>query len=186
MGNELRRRSDRIERTMVLVLLVLFLVGAPLLTWWAARASYLSDVRAQEWEKHHVFRVEGVLVTEPEVLGAGDSRTVPARAARATWSAPDGTPRSGIVQVSPQARRGDRVPVWVDDRGVLRGPPPQRHPVGQALLIAGAVLLCLAALLAGCRAIGRALLDRQRARAWQREWREVGPQWSRSSGASDA
>jgi hypothetical protein len=48
----------------------------------------------------------------------------------------------------------------------------------------GMILVLLVLFLAG--AIGRALLDRHRARAWQREWREVGPQWSRSSGASDA
>jgi hypothetical protein len=179
MGNELRRRSDRVERGMILVLLVLSLIGAPLLAWWAGRSSYLADVRALEWERDHVFRVEAVLVTEPEMLGMSDSRTVAPRAARATWQAPDGTPRSGIVQVSRTDRRGDRIPVWVDDRGVLRAPPLERHPVGQAVVVAGAVLLCLAAALAGLSAIARALLNRQRERAWQREWLEVGPQWSR-------
>ena len=179
MGNALRRRSDRIERGMVQVLLVLFVVGAPLLGWWAARASYTADIRALEWERQHVFRVEAVLVSEPEMLGASDSRTVAPRAARATWSAPDGTPRSGIVQVPKDARLADRMPIWVDGRGTLRTPPLDRHPAGQAAVVAGAVVLCLAVATVGLRAIGRALLDRHRERAWQREWLEVGPQWSR-------
>lgn len=186
MGNVLRRRSDRVERAMIATLLVLFLAGAPLLAWWAGRTSYQADIRGLEWERTHIFQVEAVLVSEPEMLGGSDSRTVAPRAARATWPAPDGTPRHGIVQVAEDARLGDRVPVWVDDRGVLRVPPLERHPVGQAVVVAGAVLLCMAAALVGICAVGRALLDRHRARAWQREWREVGPQWSRSSGASDA
>ncbi|MFC7528662.1 hypothetical protein [Actinoplanes sp. GCM10030250] len=179
MGNPLRRRSDRIESAMMLTLLLLFLLAGPLLGWWAARSSYLTDRQAQEWERIHVHRTEAQLTGEPETLGMGESRTVAPRAARATWQAPDGTPRTGIVQVTTTAKSGDRIVIWVDDRGVLRGAPQVRDPVPQAVLVAAAVLLCLAAALTGIRAIGRTLLDRRRDLAWQHEWQQVGPEWSR-------
>jgi hypothetical protein len=182
MTNPLRRRSDRIESGMMMTLILLFVVAGPLLGWWAGRAGYLAEKRAGEWERDHVHRVEAVLVADPETLGVSASRTTPPRAARATWVAPDGTPRSGIVPVVSAARRGDKIPIWVDDRGAQRPAPLDRDPAAQAFLAAGAVLLGVAAALAGIRAIGRAVLDRRRAAAWQREWQRVGPEWSRDRG----
>ena len=164
---------------MTLTLVLLFVLAGPLLGWWAARSSYLADRQAEQWERNHVHQVEAVLIAAPETLGMGESRTETPRAARASWTAPDGTPRTGIVQVSTLARQGDKTSVWVDDRGALRGPPMERDPFAQALLVALAVMLCAAAALAGLRAIGRALLDRRRDQDWQSEWAEVGPQWSK-------
>ncbi|MBB2941285.1 hypothetical protein FB565_000989 [Actinoplanes lutulentus] len=161
---------------MIFILVMVFLAGAPGLGWWAGRSSYLSDVRAEEWERTHVFAVTAQLVGEPASTPAG---TVAPRAATAHWTAPDGTPRSGLVPVEPGSRSGDTIRVWVDDRGRLRGQPMDRDPMAQALMAAAAAVLCLAGAVAGLRKIGLGLLDRHRARAWQREWLAVGPLWSK-------
>ncbi|WP_433829890.1 Rv1733c family protein [Actinoplanes sp. CA-015351] len=179
MGNPLRRRSDRIESLMVFTLVMVFLAGAPALGWWSGRSSYFSDVRAEEWERTHIFSVPAEIISEPAPLGASGPATAAPRAAQARWTGPDGGPHSGLVPVGAAARLGDTISVWVDDRGQLRGPPVDRDPVAQAVMAGVATILCLLAALAGLRRIGLVLLDRHRSRVWQREWLEVGPRWSR-------
>ncbi|TWG24135.1 hypothetical protein FHX34_102688 [Actinoplanes teichomyceticus] len=177
--NVLRRTSDRVESLLVFVLVVAFLAGAPLLAWRAGDAAYRAEARAWRWEREHVFRVDAVLVEDAATTGAWGPRTLTPLAARATWTAPDGSAHSGIVQTEERARAGSRVEVWVDDTGQLRVPPARRSPASQAILVGAAATLCLAAVLAGLHLAARGVLDRQRDRAWARQWREVGPRWSR-------
>lgn len=177
--NVLRRREDRYESLLVFVLVLGFLAGAPLVAWWAGEAGYRSDVRAREWERAHVFRVDAVLVEDAGTVGGNGLRTVAPQAARATWTAPDGSARSGIVQTDAEARAGSRIPVWVDDAGSPHVPPGRHSPGSQAVLVAVSAVLCLVAVLAAVYRGGRGLLDRRRDRAWAREWAEVGPRWSR-------
>ncbi|WIM98420.1 hypothetical protein ACTOB_002020 [Actinoplanes oblitus] len=179
--NVLRRRTDRIESLMVFVLVFSFLAGAPLLAWWAGEASYRQDLRAQQWERRHLFQVDAVLVEGASTAVAGSTRSAGPQTAKATWTAPDGTARSGVVQTGTDARTGTRVRIWVDDSGTPRMPPAERNPTSQAVLVGAAVLLCLCAALVGLHRIGRGALDRHRDRAWGREWMEVGPRWSRDS-----
>jgi hypothetical protein len=179
--NVLRRTTDRFESLLVFVLVFSFLAGAPLLAWWAGEASYRADLRAEQWERAHVFQVDAVLVENAGTLGAEGSKTAPPQAARAHWTAPDGSSRSGIVQAEGDARTGTRVPVWVDDAGNLRTEPADHSPASQAGLVGVAVTLCLAAGLVGLHRIGRGVLDRHRDRAWGQEWMDVGPRWSRDS-----
>ena len=167
--NLLRRTSDRVESLLVYLLVLTFLAGAPLLAWEAGQASYRSDLRAQQWEREHVFGVDAVLQEN------ATSDTVKAR-----WKAPDGTPQTGLVQATIGQLAGAKVPIWVDRSGVLQAPPSKHDPVAQAVTIGVAVALCLAAGFAGIHRIARAVLDRRRERAWTREWQEVGPRWNRS------
>ncbi|MDI6105256.1 hypothetical protein QLQ12_42405 [Actinoplanes sp. NEAU-A12] len=175
--NPLWRGSDRFEAGMLLSLYVLFLIGAPVLAWWLAGASYRSEVRAAEWDRRNVFRVEAVLVTGPAEM-RGPATAVPGLAT-ATWTAPDGTPRSGPVGALAGQRAGDRVTIWVNHRGDGRAEPADRSPAGRAALVAILVMGAVAAVLNGVRRIGLALLARYRDRVWGREWLEVGPRWSR-------
>lgn len=169
--NLLRRTSDRAESLLVFLLVITFLAGAPLLAWAAGEASYRSDLRAQAWEREHVFPVEAVL-----------AENAVAEFAKARWKAPDGSAKEGLVQVTAGDLAGTRVPIWVDRGGALQATPANHDPVAQAVTIGIAVALCLAAALTGLHRIARAVLDRRRDRAWTREWLEVGPRWSRDSG----
>jgi hypothetical protein len=175
--NELRRGSDRLESVMVFTLVMAFLAGAPLLGWWAGQQTYRTDLRAQRWEQEHTFEVEALLRADP-VSSAG-GRTGSMLTAQATWTAPDGSPRQGAVPVTPQDAAGARIRMWIDDRGTPRPPPPQRQPVSQGVMVGIGVVLCAAAATAGLHRIGRTVLDRRRYLAWEREWLEVGPRWSR-------
>ncbi|WP_285559560.1 Rv1733c family protein [Actinoplanes regularis] len=169
--NVLRRTSDRVESLLVFLLVLTFLAGAPLLAWRAGDASYRSDLRAQRWEQEHLFPVDAVLVENATV-----------ETAKATWNAPDGSARNGTIQVTAGGRAGSRVPIWVDRSGVQQAAPAGHNPGTQAVMVGVAVVLCLAAALAGIHRIARGVLDRRRDRAWTREWCEVGPRWSRGSG----
>jgi hypothetical protein len=174
--NALRRPVDRAESLLVFVLVFTFLAGGPALAWWAGHADYRAQLRAQQWEREHVSSVDAVLIPKPATAGTA---TVVPDTGWATWTAPDGTARSGVVPAGPGARTGDRVIIWVDENGTPRAAPARRQPATRAVLTGGAVLLCLAAGLGGLHRIGRGLLDRRRDRAWTREWLEVGPRWSR-------
>ncbi len=177
--NVLRRREDRLESLLLFVLVLAFLAAAPLLAWWAGEAGYRSDVRTRDWERRHVFQVDAVLVEDAGTVGGTGPRTAAPQAARATWTAPDGSARSGIVQTEAEARAGARIPVWVDEAGSLHVPPGRHSPATQGILVAVAAVSCLVVALAGVHRAGRGLLDRRRDRAWTREWAEVGPRWSR-------
>jgi hypothetical protein len=177
--NTLRRTSDRVESLLVFVLVFGFLAGAPLLAWSAGTASYRSDLRAQQWEQEHVSQVDAVLLENAGTGGDQDEPATAPQAARARWTAPDGSARNGIVQAVAGSRIGSRVAVWVDDAGMLRAPPVRHHPAAQALLVGALVVFGLAAALSGLHRIARGFLDRRRDRAWGQEWLEVGPLWSR-------
>ncbi len=169
--NLLRRTSDRVESLLVFLLVLTFLAGAPLLAWEAGQASYRSDLRAQQWEREHLFPVDAVLQENATV-----------DTAKARWKAPDGTLQIGLVQATVGDLAGARVPIWVDRSGALQAPPSRHDPVAQAVTIGVALALCVAAAFAGLYRIARAVLDRRRDRAWTREWLDVGPRWSRDSG----
>ncbi|WP_213011638.1 Rv1733c family protein [Paractinoplanes toevensis] len=165
--NPLRRREDRIEGWLNVVLLLLLAVVGSSLAGHAARTSYREQARVSAWERQHRFEVWAVLLSAPS----------PAAAAR--WKAPDGTPRTGALIVGPEMQTGAWVTIWVDEKGTVAAPPTRRSPVTAAVEMAVAVVLALALGLLAIRFLGRFLLDRRRMRDWQREWLEVGPRWSR-------
>jgi hypothetical protein len=164
--NPLCRDTDRIEAKCTALLMLVLLTAGPLLAVWTASATYRADVRQQEWESLHRFRVQAV------VLSVAPPRTT------ARWVAPDGRPRTGSLPVAPGTEAGASVPVWVDDGGRLAGPPTQRSPYGTAAAVATVVFGMLGLIVAGLRTALLSLLDRRRMRAWQAEWFEVEPRWS--------
>jgi hypothetical protein len=171
--NPLWRRSDRIEIVMLVGLFAAFLLGAPILAWWTAGLSYRSDQQAIAWERNNLHEVDAVLDRTPE-----SQRATP-YTAQASWKAPNGTPRSGPIAAASGEQPGDIVKIWVNNEGDVRSKPGGRNPVGKAALVAVVVVAGVAAATNGFRRLGVALLDRHRARAWQRAWSDVGPRWSR-------
>ncbi|MEV0902593.1 hypothetical protein [Actinoplanes sp. NPDC049802] len=174
-NNPLWRASDRIESGMLLGLFVLFLLGGPVLAWWAAGGVYDSAVAEALRDRRNAFQVEAELAPAAPLPGQSSTPGL----ARAQWTAPDGTRRAGDVGVLPTQRAGDKVTLWVTRSGEQRAAPSDHNPVAKAGLVAVVMIVLAAAALNGLRKIGLILLDRHRAKAWQRDWLEVGPRWSR-------
>lgn len=178
----LRRGPDKIQMWFTLVAVMVTLVAAPLVAWWAASTTYLAEVRASAWEWQHHRPVAAVLVQDaPERSHDGLAEAsypeivpVPAR-----WSGPDGAVRSGIALAAVGTRAGSMVTVWVDERGTVVRPPRRRSPTVDASVAATLAVAAVAAFVGGLRRIVVWHLDRRRLRSWEAEWLIVGPKWSR-------
>jgi hypothetical protein len=179
--NPLRRGSDRVEKRCAALLLLMLLVAGPALAWWAGRATYVEDVRVRAWESRHRFAVQAVLLEPGAPAGVPEDtgRVVAKLVARARWTAPDGSRLTGNLPVAAGVAAGTVVSIWIDEHGTLAGPPTRRIPEMEAGTVAAAVLLGVATVLAGLRAVLLAALDRHRMRTWETEWLRVEPSWSR-------
>jgi hypothetical protein len=178
--NPLRRRSDRIEAWLTLILVSMILVVAPFIAWRAAATAYEQSVRASEWNRQHRFEVTATLVADAVVVvdSVVDAGQTAETTATARWPAPDGSVRSGAVPVQPGQRAGSTVAIWTDDRGDMAGAPLRSHPAMTALTAGlftafGVVAAGLAVLL-----LVRRRLDTGRLEHWQTEWIYVEPDWS--------
>jgi hypothetical protein len=177
--NAMRPLSDRVERWLTATLLITFVVAAPPLGGWAARSVYRNELRQQVWDRQHLRRVPAVLLDDGWVPSGDAGYAAAPRQARASWTASDGTARTGTVPVAGRQSTGDRVPVWVDDRGRPSDPPAGGSPRTDATVAATTAVLGLALGLALVRWSVRRALVSYRLRAWQAEWLEVGPRWTR-------
>jgi hypothetical protein len=178
--NPLRRTTDRVEAWLTLVLVAVTLVVAPLAASRVAHEAYRDTVRAAAWESQHLFQAEAVLLQDARQGPAGDEPTpqenVPAIA---RWTDRDGIVHTGTAYTANGTRAGTTISIWIDDRGLLSGPPSRRQPRVDAAMAAILTVCGIAVGLAGIRRIMHCLLDRRRMRAWQLEWMTTGPGWSR-------
>ena len=175
--NPLRRPSDRAEAGMLAVLIMAFLVGAPvlaLIAWRVAASVTFTTVDAQHagWRQ-----VSAVLLTDAPASGYYDP-PVPA-----TWTAPDGARQQGTVYPEPGARAGAATPIWVTAAGrQMAWPMTPSQAGGQAGVIAGLVVAFWAMILWGAGLLGRHLIDARRMAALDAELRAA--QLSGPAGAS--
>jgi hypothetical protein len=177
--NAMRPLSDRVERWLTATLLITFVVAAPPVGGWAARSVYRSELRQQVWDRQHLRRVPAVLLDDGWVPAGDAGYAADPRQAKASWTAPDGTDRTGTVPVTGRQSAGDRVRIWVDDRGQLSDPPTGAAPRTDATVAATTAVLGLALGLALVRWSVRRVVVGYRLRAWQSAWLEVGPRWTR-------
>jgi hypothetical protein len=177
-GNPLRRRTDRLESAVRLVLLLVFLTCGPLLASLTGRLAHtagLHQVRQQQ-----TWRQVAAVLLRPAPLSyyAYSSMTtyrVPAR-----WLAPSGAIRVGQVSAPAGLRAGAAVRVWVNADGQVTGRRPLtaravalRSALAEIVTLAGlgAALLIMTGLV-------RWQLDRRRLAAWAIEWAALGPRWT--------
>ena len=177
--NPLRRRIDRVQAALALLLIAAFLTAAPVLTavagHWARTVGLGQEHAQRAWRE-----VTAIVVRGPATGRAGTfSAWGPVRA-RARWTAPDGRERSGLVPVIAGTRTGCSFLLWVNASGIPTGPPMRPVEQGQQAALAELVTLCVlavtACLIAGT---GRILLERRRLATWEKEWRAIGPLWTR-------
>jgi hypothetical protein len=176
--NPLRRPIDRFESVVRILLVLAFLVGAPLL---GPATHRLADVAGVAQVRREVSwrQVEAVLQrpSPRQFYGYGSLATfwVSGR-----WRAPSGANRHGLVPAKSGDPAGSKVRVWVDWAGRVTN----RHPMTIGMVRTRSVLLGLGSvvglalallLLAG---LTRLLLNRRRMLYWGIEWACFGPRWS--------
>ncbi len=161
--NPLLRRTDRIEALVMLVALAVLLIAIPVAAAVGIAVYEMRDSRfAQEGRDRHTV-VATVLETETE----GTRSTV----VQARWPAAHGE-RTGPLQLTTQAKVGDRIEVWVDkDSNPVAPPTPTWHAVGDAYGATMAILLFVALAITSFVAGVRSRLDRELNAQWERELR---------------
>ena len=176
-GNPLRRRTDKIAACLALLLVVLFLIGAPLISMaaigWVSRDAAAGQQATRSWRQVPAVVQRAAPSTATSEL-FGYSLVV------VKWTAPDGKFRAGEVPVSAAVTVGQTIRLWVNAAGAPTDPPPshglvvfdETESVAVAVFALGAVLLGLAC-------AGRWVLDRRRLARWESGWAAVGPQWTR-------
>jgi hypothetical protein len=170
----LKRGSDRIEFAARVVLVAVVLAAVPVAlavaTATATQTRSLADVQAAT---RHL--VTATLLDEAAPADGGPGAPV-----AATWTAPSGAAREGIVRVGTAADVGTTVTIWVDEDGdVTTRPLADADVVARAIGYGLPTFLGTSAL-AGLGYLGmRRLLDRSRIRRWATDWAVVEPVWSR-------
>jgi len=173
--SSLRRRSDRVEGAIVVLLSAAFLAAV-------AAAPLVGEriYHAQRAEADELHPATAVLTQN------GPAGTILASAGEvaARWRAPDGQPRSGTLSTSTvallwNARAGDRVPVWLTASGQPESQPP--GPLGAwlaSIVITVGIVSGVAVAAFVCYWLCRLVLDRRRLAAWASEWSMTGPRWT--------
>lgn len=176
--NPLRRRSDVMEAWAGLAVAVVVAVGAPITGVAAANGMHDSLEQANH-DRHHATAV--LVHDAPSDARAHSDGLSPTQVrGDVRWHTADGGTRTAKVVVATGARAGSTLPVWLDGADRLTDPPLDalQTAVQTDIMGGGAAFgFCLVAL--ASHRVVRAGLDRGRYARWQREWAQVGPQWSR-------
>jgi len=173
--NPLRRRSDRIEAWILLVLTVAFV---PLTTVTAVGASHWADQSvSRELAGQGLRRVSAVLLqAAPATDPAADGSALVL--VRARWSV-DGATHLGDIAAVPGTARGTTVQIWTTKKGNVATPPLTSAQI-DARVVAGIVLapavVALAFWLLFC--LLRWPMNRHRLASWAASWTSVGPRWT--------
>ena len=101
----------------------------------------------------------------------------------ATWEDRSGMERTGLVTAPQGLAKGSVLPIWIDRSGAS---VPEPTTSGDALALAGMIIGLIIsgglAALAVVWAVLRHVLMSYNCVAWEREWRDVAPLWSRDGG----
>ncbi|MBJ7338119.1 hypothetical protein [Mycolicibacterium sp.] len=159
------RTSDRIETLVLVVAVTVAVLAIPVA---AAVGTAVHDTRsrtyAEQAQSRHIVTARAVT----------DSAAVPHAnsidfTVRARWNV-FGSNHDEVVPVTDRVTAGDRLDVWVDDRGeAVQAPTPPGRAGQEALGAAVLSWLCVAAAAAVCVGLSRRRLTRARYAAWDRE-----------------
>jgi len=178
--NPLRRRADRVEAWLTVVVALAVMAMGPFAVWSAASAAHDSAAAAVQRDKRYrSFQVAAVLRDDPARYlvhgadGVDQQGSVPAR-----WTGPDKSVHSGLVDPPSGARCGGSVVITTDVHGNVVDPPIPPNPVGAAVISGGCAAVVLLAVAAVMVALIRWLTNRSRMSDWQTEWLLVERGWS--------
>ena len=176
-GNPLRRRTDKIAACLAVLLVAVFLIGAPAVSMaaigWTSRVAVAGQQAARSWRQVPAVVYKLAPPTAASELD-GYSWVV------ARWTAPDGKARAGQLPVSGAVAVGQTIRLWVNQAGTPADPPPSHGLVVLDEAEAAALaVVALGAVLLGLACAGQRVLHRRRLARWEAGWAVVGPQWTR-------
>ncbi len=178
--NPLRRRADRLEVTLRLLILILIVAGVPLASASVGLAIDHTVIRQSQAERAADHQVRAALTQPAPAHGSLDPYSgvqtawVPAR-----WVAANGTIHFGQVLARAGSAKGSTVDIWISAAGTATVPPTTRGDIVSDVFIAStSTALLLIVALVGLQVLGQYALDRRRMRAWDAEWRATGPRWT--------
>jgi len=170
--NPMRRREDRWQAVVALLLAVAAVAVVPLAVLLIGRPIYDTDIRAVHQETARLHRVDAT-VTE---VGKAPLYA-PITPVRVSWRDPDGTEHTGDHHSDVMVKVGAVVPIWLNDTGRPVQPPSPTRPLSRAVLTCGAVVATTVFACAAAYLLVRRGLDRRRVRLWETEWETIGINW---------
>lgn len=178
-ANPLRRRTDKIGTSLAALLLLVFLVGAPLLAitayGWAGRVGAAEQRAERSWHTVPATLLKAAPAPNSFASGLFSYTWVPAR-----WAAPNGQARTGKIAIEEGMAVGRKVLIWVDGTGrPTDAPLTDRAVHARATTVALVGTLVFVTVLSVLAWAGRKLLDRRRLADWELAWAIVGPQWTK-------
>ncbi|WP_282692325.1 hypothetical protein [Streptomyces sp. CC208A] len=190
--NPLRRTTDLVEAWVALAAVVALCVAVPVAALTAASSARHSLQRAvhaqQQGRAETTARVLRPAPTPPSAAAADEQSAGQRfrRAVVATWTAPDGTPRTGTVTVSRgSGAPGDTFPLWTDREGrpvtaPMADSTARTHAAGVGVMAAALTGLAV-------ETVRRLVMRRLHVRRYahlDRAWASVGPDWGRTGTGS--
>ncbi|WP_149257036.1 hypothetical protein [Actinomadura sp. K4S16] len=163
-GNPLRRRVDRVQWRVGLLLLLVFLVVAPIACAHAVRSVHTAGVRAERYEAATRHRVEATVVGVRPLESGRDVSVV--------WTGPDGAMRTGHYTSWKATRLGERRELWAGPHGGLGETGPRKHvrTIGDDASAGAATAAVTGLPLLTFYLLVRRRCDRCRYRRWEDEW----------------
>ena len=176
--NPLVRRSDRIEALTLILGIALVLMTAPIA---GAVGTAVYSSRTAVYEQ----QVRSRHIVAATVLADSTSTVRPYTVSfdvRARWQ-DHGVQHEGVLGTDRPAKAGERLSIWVNDRGDYTGPParPERA-VSDAIVVGALLWLSVITMVAAAIGLARFRLERRRHAQWDRGLRGlVGDDGGRTS-----
>ncbi|WP_455678724.1 Rv1733c family protein [Streptomyces atratus] len=167
------RASDRIQRWGRVLLVVVFLLAAPLASAATGRAAHDAETRRAA-TLSDARKVEARLISDADgPVAAAIGRTTVRAPVR--WKQPDGTARTAVVSVWAGSPAGTTVPIWTTAQGVAtsRGPATPGEAVASAWMTAAGTFAAATGLFVAVWKFFTKLVDHIRYMGWEKEWDEV-------------
>lgn len=165
--NALTRVSDRLEAASVLLMLTVALVAVPVALHVGGRtqAAHLAEIAAQHERSH---TVQAVATGHSVAQAPRSQRSI----VQAQWRE-QGEVRTTSVVSRSTVSKGSPVTVWLDNRtgDVVEAPGAPSDATALAMVVGAGTWLGATAAVALFALVVRLMLNRSRARAWEREIR---------------
>jgi hypothetical protein len=172
LGGSLRRRSDRL-RTVAGCVLALAALGVVVVAWVCALSAHRNGLDRIRHDAAARTTVVGVLLDDAAPVGREQGRPV-----RVSYVDVAGRPHVGQVPAT-GLRAGTPVRVEVDGDGRVGVDPPTSGDALLSAITVAAGVVVLGGMVLVLSWLGLcALITAHNHAAWEREWRDIEPQWS--------